>query len=146
MTIHEAISTIDNLKHNTYSQHDKVRWLSRLDSMVKRLVIDTHEGGNDITFTSYTENTDPETVLLIPEPFDEAYLRWLEAQIDYTNGEYEKYNNSIEMFNKSWNEYQNYYNRNHMPLGKKMKYFGENTSTAAYQSANSVVKISIEER
>ena len=144
MTIHDAISTIDNLKHNTYSQHDKVRWLSRLDSMVKRLVIDTHEGGNDVTFTSYTENTDPATELLIPEPFDEAYLRWLEAQIDYTNGEYEKYNNSIEMFNKSWKEFQNYYNRNHMPIGQKMKYFGE-PATKQYQSANSVAKITIEE-
>ena len=145
MTINDAISTIDNLKHNTYSQHDKVRWLSRLDSMVKRLVIDTHEGGNDVIFTSYTVNTDPDTELLIPEPFDEAYLRWLEAQIDYTNGEYEKYNNSIEMFNKSWNEYQNYYNRTHMPLGQKMKYFGEAKHTAAYQSANSVAKITIKE-
>ena len=146
MTIIEAINTIDNLKHNTYSQGDKVKWLSRLDSMAKRLVIDTHEGGNGVIFAGYTEATDPGIELLIPEPFDEAYLRWLEAQIDYTNGEYEKYNNSIDMFNKTWNEYKNYYNRTHMPLGKKMKYFGENTSTAAYQSANSVVKISIEER
>lgn len=144
MTINDAISTIDNLKHNTYSQHDKVRWLSRLDSMVKRLVIDTHEGGNDVNFTSYNENTDPDTVLLIPEPFDEAYLRWLEAQIDYTNGEYEKYNNSIEMFNTAWKEFQNYYNRTHMPIGQKMRYFGE-PATKEYQSANSVAKITIEE-
>lgn len=123
MKIIEAINKIDDLKHNTYSRADKVGWLSRLDSMVKRLVIDTHEGGEDVTFTGYDENTDPETELLIPEPFDDAYLRWMEAQVDYTNGEYGKYNNAIEMFNKVWLDFQNHYNRTHMPKGKSMKFF-----------------------
>lgn len=122
MTIMEAINTIDNLKHNTYNHNDKVQWLSRLDSMVKRLVIDTHESGK-VFFYGYGEDTDPGTELLVDAPFDEMYLRWLEAQIDYTNGEYSKYNNSIEMFNTIWTEYQNYYNRTHMPKGKAMKFF-----------------------
>ena len=123
MKIIEAISKIDDLKHNTYSQSDKIGWLSRLDSMVKRLIIDTHEGGEDVVFTGYTSETNPETEMLIPAPFDEAYLRWLEAQIDYANGEIGKYNNSIEMYNTAWQAYQNYYNRTHMPKGKKMKFF-----------------------
>ena len=123
MTIIEAITQIDSLKHNTYSQENKVQWLSRLDSMVKRLIIDTHEGGEDVTFTGYGDKTDLHTELLVPAPFDEIYLRWLESQIDYTNGEYGKYNNAILMFNTSWREFQNYYNRNHMPLGKSMKFF-----------------------
>lgn len=122
MTIMEAINTIDNLKHNTYNHNDKVQWLSRLDSMVKRLIIDTHESGK-VFFYGYDEDTDPDTELLVPAPFDEMYLRWLEAQIDYTNGEYSKYNNSIEMFNTAWTEYQNYYNRTHMPRGATMKFF-----------------------
>ena len=123
MTIIEAIGKIDDLKRNTYSQLDKIGWLSRLDSMAKRLVIDTHEGGTNVSFSGYNENTDLDTELLIPEPFDEAYLRWLEAQIDYANGEYDKYNNSIDTFNTSWTGYQNYYNRTHMPLGQRMKFF-----------------------
>ena len=123
MTINEAINRIDSLKHNTYSQHDKVAWLSRLDSMVKRLIIDTHESGEEITFTGYDDSTDMQTEMLVPAPFDEMYLRWLEAQIDYTNGEYDKYNNSIEMFNTSWTGFQNYYNRTHMPKGKSLKFF-----------------------
>ena len=44
MKIIEAINRIDSLKHNTYSNNEKLAWLSRLDSMVKRLIIDTHEG------------------------------------------------------------------------------------------------------
>ena len=123
MTIIEAINQIDNLKHNTYTQADKVKWLSRLDSMVMRLVIETHEGGGYVDFTGYDDTTDLETELLIPEPFDEAYLRWVEAQIDYHNGEYGKYNNAVDMFTTSYEAYQNYYNRTHMPVGKHMKYF-----------------------
>ena len=123
MKIIEAINRIDSLKHNTYSNNEKLAWLSRLDSMVKRLIIDTHEDGEDITFTGYDDRTDMETEMLVQAPFDEVYLKWLEAQIDYTNGEYGKYNNAIVMFNTSWKEYQNYYNRTHMPKGKNMKFF-----------------------
>lgn len=123
MTLIEAITEIDDLKHNTYSQRDKVGWLSRLDSMVKRLVIDTHEGGAGVSFNGYDEGTDLDSELLIPEPFDEAYLRWMEAQIDYHNGEYAKYNNSIEMFNAVYNRFQNWYNRTHMPNGQNIKFF-----------------------
>ena len=144
MKIIEAIGRIDGLKHNTYTQSEKVAWLSRLDSMVKRLIIDTHEGGENVTFSGYDDRTDVTTELLVPAPFDEMYIRWLEAQIDYSNGEYGKYNNSITMYQTAYDGYANYYNRNHMPKGKKIKYFGDHPSKV-YQSANSVVKVSIEE-
>ena len=123
MTIIEAINRVDALKHNTYTQTDKVQWLSRLDWMVKKHIIDTHEGAEEVSFTGYDDSTDLQTELLVPAPYDEAYLRWMEAQIDYHNGEYGKYNNSIDMFNTAYEGYQNYYNRTHMPLGKSMKYF-----------------------
>lgn len=123
MKICEAVSRLDALKHNTYTPEDKVSWLSRLDAMVKKHIIDTHEGADQVTFTGYDANTDINTVLLIPEPYDEAYLRWMEAQIDYHNGEYSKYNNSIELFNTAYKAYQDYYNRTHMPNGENNKYF-----------------------
>lgn len=122
MTIIEAINKLDDLKHNTYTQSNKVEWLSRLDAMVKKFIIDTHEG-EEVTFNGYDDSTDTSTELLVPAPFDEVYLLWMEAQIDYYNGEYEKYNNSSDMFNTSYNSYQNYYNRTHMPKGKKFKFF-----------------------
>lgn len=145
MKIIDAINRIDSLKHNTYTQADKVAWLSTLDGMVKHHIIDTHEGGVD-TFNGYDGSTDLQTELLIPEPYAEVYLRWMEAQVDYYNGEYEKYNNSMDMFNTAYNGYKNYYNRTHMPKGKKIKYFGEPVNpTAQYQSANSIAKVTIQE-
>lgn len=124
MKIVEAITRIDGWKHNTYTQADKVAWLSMLDGKVKSLVIDTHEGGEDVSFTPYDATTDLNTELLIGAPYaEELYMRWLEAQIDYYNGEFDKYNNSIETFNAVYADYANYYNRTHMPKGQKFKYF-----------------------
>lgn len=122
MTIHDAINSIDELMHNTYTQENKVTWLSRVDTMVKKLVIDTHDGGEDVSFSGYNEDTDLETVLLIPEPFDEAYLRWMEAQIHYHNGEYDKYNNAVVMFNTAFDAYKSDYTRNHMPLQSEKRF------------------------
>ena len=122
MTIHDAINSIDELMHNTYTQENKVTWLSRVDTMVKKLVIDTHEGGEEVSFSGYNEDTDLETVLLIPEPFDEAYLRWMEAQIHYHNGEYDKYNNAVVMFNTAFDAYKSDYTRNHMPLQSEKRF------------------------
>ena len=122
MKIIEAINRIDSLKHNTYSESDKVEWLSRLDAMVKNHIIDTHEG-DEVTFTGYDDGTDLQTELLVPAPYDEVYLRWMEAQIYYHNGEYDNYNNAIDMFNTAFDGYKNYYNRTHMPKGKKFKFF-----------------------
>lgn len=122
MTIMEAINTTDNLKHNTYTYDDKVKWLARLDGRVKREILDTHEGRKH-HFWPYDNETDPSAELLIPEPFDEIYLRWLEAQIDYANGEYSKYNNSIDVFNALWQNYVNYYNRNHLPKSRGYRFF-----------------------
>lgn len=117
MTIIEAINQIDNLKRNTFSQKQKIAWLSRLESMVKRLVIDAHEGGEDVPFTGFTDDTDLQTVLMMPEPFAEAYIYWLEAQIHYANEDIDMYNSAIMMFNTSFEGFMAYYKQNHRPKG-----------------------------
>lgn len=124
MTIIEAINQIDAMKPNSYSQEDKIKWLSNLDWSIKKEIIDTHEGYEDIKFNGYDENSSLDTILLVDAPYDEVYIRWLEAQIDYVNGEVGKYNNSITAYNTAFKSYMNYYNRKHMPLQKNgLKYF-----------------------
>lgn len=122
MTIIEAINKSDALKSNIYPQEDKVDWLSRLDWMIKKQIIDTHQGADGVPFAGYDENTDLHTVLLVPTPYDEIYLRWLEAQIDYHNGEIEKYNVAITMFNTAYEGFERYYNRTHMPIASGSRF------------------------
>ena len=118
MTIIEAINRVDTMKPNNYSQQEKMYWLSVLDGTVKAEIIDTHEGGEAISFSGYTENTRLETELLIPKPYDEIYIRYLEMQIDYANGEYGKYNNSMILFNNAYSAFERFYNREHMPISR----------------------------
>ena len=123
MKIIDAITQIDSQKPNTYSDKEKLSWLSRLEFVVKRLIIDTHEGGDDVEFTGYDANTDQNTEMLVPAPFDEMYIRWLEAQIDYTNEEYDRYNNAVLMYQTAYDGFSAWYNRNHMPISKSIQYF-----------------------
>ena len=123
MTINDVITRIDALKPNTYSVEDKIRWLSELDGIIKVKIIDTHEGGESVSFSGYPGDCDLMTELLVPAPYDDVYIYWLEAQIDYANGEYNKYNNSRERYNAVYADFRNYYNRTHMPKGAKFKFF-----------------------
>ena len=93
MTIIEAINRIDALKPNTYPQPTKVYWLSNLDGIVFNKIIKTHEGAEGKDFKGYSDDIPMDTELIVSAPYDDIYLKWLEAQIDYANGEYDKYNN-----------------------------------------------------
>lgn len=119
MTIIEAINRIDLIKPNTFERLEKTRWLSTLDGMIKSMIIDTHEGGENVTFKGYDAETDTTTVLLVPAPYDEIYLYWLESKIDYWNAEYARYQNSMIMYNTAYAAFEQYYNRTHKPLSKK---------------------------
>ena len=123
MTLFEAISQVNNLKPNTYSHTDKVLWLSTLDGIIKTQIIDTHEGAEQVEFNGYDEDTDLSTELLVPAPYDSVYVLWLSAQIDFANGEYDRYNNGVLAYNDAYTAYANHYNRTHMPKGNKFKYF-----------------------
>lgn len=123
MTIIEAINRIDSLKPNNYTQEDKITWLSTLDGNIKKEIIDTHEGAEGVTFNGYDADTALDTVLLIPAPYDDVYIKWLEAQIDYANGETKRYTNSMIMYNTALSAFTRYYNRNNMPKGHQFKFF-----------------------
>lgn len=117
MKIFEAINRLNSIKHNTYTEEEKVAWLSQLDGFVKHEIIDTHMGGGEVAFSGYDSRTDMETELLVPAPYDSVYVRWLEAQVDYANGEFDKYSASILLYNTDFEAYASYYNRTHMPKG-----------------------------
>lgn len=123
MTISEAINRTDAVKPNAYDETIKILWLSELDGMIKSDIIDTHEGGKDVPFAGYDIDTDGTTVLLVPAPYDVLYLRYLEMKIDYSNGEYGKYNNSMLMFNAAYAAFEKYYNHEHMPKSKGSRFY-----------------------
>lgn len=107
MTPNKVIEKVDRLKPNAYTEEDKLEWINELDGMVQRLVF------QEDNVTQYVYPNDMEKELLIPAPFDDAYILFLEAKIDYYNREYSNYNNSAMMFESQFSEYKKDYIRNH---------------------------------
>ena len=95
MTINEAIEKLDAQKQNTCTREQKVAWLSELEGLTRKLLF-----GED--FPGYGEADAP---LLIPHPFAEAYLYYMESKIDYLNGEFTRFNNAYAMFRAAWQRY-----------------------------------------
>lgn len=73
-------------------------------------------------FEPYTEE-DKECQLLVPPPYDGLYLSWLEAQIDYENGEIDRYNNSLAMFTQKYEDFSRYWTRTHTPNRTRITYW-----------------------
>lgn len=123
MTISDAISTIDARKPNVFTNVDKILWLSQLDGQIYEEIMKTHEDCPSDPFLGYDADTDQSKELLAKAPYDNLYISWLESRIDYANGEYAKYNNSNTTFTAELQAYRNHYNRTHMPVEKRFRYF-----------------------
>lgn len=117
MTAQEAIRWIDEKKHNVFSLEDKLTWLNQVEAMAAEL-------GERYGLPGEAAEVLPETVLSVPAPYDGVYLRWMEAQMDYTNQEYLHYNNAMAVFNSLWGEYAKSLCRRHGGKRGQFRYFG----------------------
>lgn len=110
MTALDAIRWVDEKKHNVFCLEDKLLWLGQVEKMVAELHM---RCGLECTPVSLA----PETVLTASE--DALYFRWLEAQIDYCNQEYLKYNNAMSLFTALWQDYANSLRRSAAGEGRR---------------------------
>lgn len=75
-----------------------------------------------LVFNGYTEE-DLDRDLIVKEPYDEIYVHWLEAQIDWNNMEYAGFNNTNAMFESIYSAFRNAFNQTHRPKGRIKTYF-----------------------
>lgn len=102
-TIKEIIQRVDDVKPNCFPESIKLRWISLLDGKVAEGVylLDALEA-RSLTY-QYPEDLQHEP--LIDFPYDDLYDLWLQAKIDFENGEYSKYQNTMEMFNSHYYDF-----------------------------------------
>ena len=117
MTLMEAITQADETNRNAYSRKQKILWLSRVEAMVYGDVISAHDGGENIQFSGYDEHTNPDTVLIMQQPYDECYIHYLQAQVYYANDEIDRYNRAMTMFNSLFDAFKGSYKKSHAPKG-----------------------------
>lgn len=88
MTAAQAIAQLDGLTSNTYDEAQKLLWLSRVEAGL------LPEGKQEVAVQADTQ-------LQAGEPYDELYIRYLQAQIFLEVGEITRYNNAMALYNNA---------------------------------------------
>ena len=101
MTLSELIGRVDETKPNAFSNDRKTEWVNEVEGMVQTQAL---LWAPPALFT-YVYDQDKDKELLVDPPHDKLYPPYLEARIDYANGEYERYQNSMQLFNSFWGEF-----------------------------------------
>mgnify|MGYP007087040490 CR=1 FL=1 len=102
MTIKEAIEFADEVKPNAFSTAVKVKWLEQLDGHIA--AEELCMSPVDLESLRYSEDK-LDVELLIDRPYDDLYPMWLAAKIDLANGEYNKYQNSMQVYNAHYGSF-----------------------------------------
>lgn len=112
MTISDALVAIHAVKPNQYDNATLIRWLSDLDGRVYEDVLSRFEDAPEKPALPY-KPSDQLASLLIPFPHEDVYVKWLGAQIEYNNADFDRYNNSMMMFEEQYQSFVDAYTRSH---------------------------------
>ena len=109
MKVDKLIKLVQTLKPTAFGDDDEIllMWVSECEGMV---LSEVHlVSVADIEpFALGEDSSLPTAELTAPFPYDKLYMQYVLAQIDYANGEYTKYQNSMQMFNATYTEYVHY--------------------------------------
>jgi hypothetical protein len=114
MTVQQALDYLDGVKPNAFSQGVKLNWLSEIEGKIAlEIRLETPESLED--WLPYTAENLTKT-LKTGVPYTGVYTWWLQAQADLANGEYDRAQNTMAMFNNAWSEYLRWYCQRYDPV------------------------------
>lgn len=118
MTVREVIAMADDVKPNAFGTDTKIKWLDALEgTLAAEVFLMAQAEIGQLRLSA----DDPEQELLIGPPYDDLYVLWLEAQIDRANGEYNKYQNTMQSYNARRAEFVCWFCQNWDPVQGYMK-------------------------
>ena len=117
MTIQEALDMIDEMKPNMMSRKMKIKYLNEIEGLVHQEIVMTHEHTEEEAIKPhYTEETEPGTEMIVPEPYSLLYVYWVMTKIDIQNMEDERYNADRAQFENHYNMMSDWWTRTRMPI------------------------------
>ena len=117
MTIQEAIRLMDETKPNAMSLWLKIKNLTTVEQLIHSEVVMRHvHTPAQAVRPEYTEETDPQTELIIPDPYSDVYVKWLMCEVDRQNQEDGRYNVDRAHFENAWDTMADWYTRTHRPI------------------------------
>ncbi len=111
MTLDQVIQMADSLKPNAFSTGAKTEWVNECEGMVQTQVMLL--AIEEVITYDYASDKDKE--LLVIAPHSKIYWAYVCAMIDFANGEYDKYANSMQMFNAFFGEYMRWFAKVYRP-------------------------------
>ena len=123
MTIQEALDVTDQMKPNMMKEDLKIKYLTEIEQLIHDEIVMTHVHTQEQeTKPVYTEETDPETVLIVPDPYSMVYVYWLMSKIDIQNQEDARYNIDRAHFENAYNTMSDWWTRSNMPIQKTREF------------------------
>lgn len=114
MKLRELIESVDRQKPNQYGETDKTNWVNEIEQIVWDEIISQSEGEIPV-LRRYQYDNDADAELLVPDPYCDVYMNYLFAKIDFSNAEFQRYNNDVALYSAAYDSFAGYWIRNHMP-------------------------------
>ena len=111
MKLTEVIVRVDDIKPNAFTDATKTAWINECEGLVQTEVMLIAA----VDVIQYDYETDAQTELLAKPPHDKIYWAYLTALIDFANGEYNKYQNTMQLSNSYFGEYMRWYALHYRP-------------------------------
>lgn len=107
MTLEEVLSFADKIKPNAFPAFVKTQWINEAESRVQTQILRIKPEDIEV----YKWDEDKDTELIVKPPHHKLYLSYLSAMIDFANGEFDRYNNGITLYNSHFSEYSRWFSR-----------------------------------
>lgn len=117
MTIRTLLDYVQAVKPSSFTDEQMLVWINELEARVQLEVMQRWPGG----IVQYKLSENENSVLLLDPPHDSCYRYFLQAMIDYENGEYNRYANTSQMFNASWNDFVAWFAEKYRPADGYIK-------------------------
>lgn len=133
MTVAGLIEQYNTERPNQTPDDQKVAWLKKCEQMIINETLISHEhdlesektinlrvSGSTLiiesagSFQQHIDGFDMDTTLLVPEPYDDLYIYYLDQRIAYNANDKMRYNAAKTQYNNALLTYQQYCNRSYI--------------------------------
>lgn len=141
-TVAQIIEQYNAERPNQMEDSVKVLWLRKCEQMLINEIYVQHEHdledesrielsvtGSTLhikaagSFAEHIASFDMDSKLLVPEPYDDLYLHYIDQKIAYLNNDKARFNTASTMFNNALLTYQQYFNRTYQTKKVEKKLF-----------------------
>ena len=144
ITYEQVIKYVDDIKPNSFTKETKFHWLNTLEGKIAAdVMLMSYE---DMSQFEYTYASDKDTELLVVFPHTDIYIYWLSAKIDEANGEYNKYQNTMDSYNAAYADFVRWFAATYEPAQMpEMGYRGKYPVGTVVRTLNRYGNMSVED-